>query len=593
MHVVATAGHVDHGKSTLVRALTGTDPDRLAEERRRGLSIALGYAWTTLPGAQQPIAFVDVPGHERFVSTMLAGVGPVPAALLVLAADDPWMPQAEEHLRALDALGVRHAVVAITRSDRADPAPMIAEARSRLAGTGLAAAPVLSVSSLTGAGISALQAALGALTSALPSPDPAAAVRLWVDRRFSMAGAGTVVTGTLPAGRIRAGDRLQIGAAGSTSVRVRSLQSLGEDVVSVTGTARVALRLGTQPAGKLDRGVALVTPGAWWPTTVFDVCLQGPGRPPRAPMLHIGASATLCRLRLLGNAHARITLKAPLPMHVGDRVLVRDPGTRVLWGAEVLDPAPSPFIRRGEATARGHALEHVRPGSLVDQVRRRGPVPAAQLSRMGVPLPAAQVAKLSWVDDWLLTPEQLDQISRQVQQLVTEHRRRHPLETGPSVASAVQELKLPDVRLLEAAVRPPLSLRDGRLVLIDASGRMGDLPAAVQRAVDELAADLAEAPFAAPDAGRLNALGLDHRSLAAAHRAGRLLRLADQVVLLPGADQLAVDVLARLEQPFSASEARQALGTSRRVVLPLLERLDRQGHTLRLPDNRRRIRGPQ
>src|SRR4051812_47340687 len=180
MHVVATAGHVDHGKSALVRTLTGTDPDRLEEEHRRGLSIELGYAWTTLPCVGD-VAFVDVPGHERFVTTMLAGVGPVPAVLLVVAADDPWMPQAAEHLAALDALGVAHGIVAVTRCDLADPGPMLARARDEVDRTSLAGAPCLPVSAATGAGLPELRSALTASVAALDPADPDGDVRLWVD----------------------------------------------------------------------------------------------------------------------------------------------------------------------------------------------------------------------------------------------------------------------------------------------------------------------------------------------------------------------------------------------------------------------------
>ncbi|WP_416955009.1 L-seryl-tRNA(Sec) selenium transferase [Nocardioides sp. T5] len=225
MHVVATAGHVDHGKSTLVRALTGTDPDRLAEERRRGLTIEPGYAWTSWPdgGDVGDVAFVDVPGHERFLTTMLAGIGPVPAALLVVAADDPWMPQAAEHLAALDALGVGHGVVAVTRSDLADPAPAMARAAAEVSRTSLAGAPVVAVSARTGAGLDDLRAALTTMLAALPAPAADVDVRLWVDRRFTVRGAGTVVTATLPAGTVRVGDTL---ADGERLVRVRGLQAL-------------------------------------------------------------------------------------------------------------------------------------------------------------------------------------------------------------------------------------------------------------------------------------------------------------------------------------------------------------------------------
>src|SRR5215213_1061521 len=197
MAVVATAGHVDHGKSTLVRALTGQDPDRLEEEHRRGLSIELGYCWTELDGVRD-VAFVDVPGHERFLSTTLSGLGPVPAVMLVVAADDPWMPQAAEHLAAIDALGIRHGVLAVTRADLADPAPALARARAEVDRTSLAGCPGVVVSGRTGAGLTDLRAALAAALASVPGA-PDADVRLWVDRVFTMAGAGTVVTGTLQA----------------------------------------------------------------------------------------------------------------------------------------------------------------------------------------------------------------------------------------------------------------------------------------------------------------------------------------------------------------------------------------------------------
>src|SRR5689334_8005713 len=208
MHVVATAGHVDHGKSTLVRALTGMEPDRWAEERRRGMTIDLGFAWTTLDSGVE-VAFVDVPGHERFVTTMLAGLGPVPAVLLAVAADEGWMPQSAEHVDALTALGVRHGLLVVTRSDLMEPELARDEARAHLAGTPLADIPAVCVSARTGQGMDALRAALDGLAAALPVPDPRADVRLWVDRGFTIRGAGTVVTGTLAAGRIRVDDELE------------------------------------------------------------------------------------------------------------------------------------------------------------------------------------------------------------------------------------------------------------------------------------------------------------------------------------------------------------------------------------------------
>ncbi|HSK62140.1 MAG TPA: GTP-binding protein, partial [Actinomycetospora sp.] len=227
MRVVATAGHVDHGKSTLVRALTGMEPDRWAEERRRGMTIDLGFAWTTLPGLDEAVAFVDVPGHERFVTQMLAGVGPVPATMFVVAADSGWMPQSTEHLDALDALGVRNGLLVVTRSDLADPELARDEALEHLAESSLGRLPAVCVSGTTGLGLDELRSALVGLVAGLPAPDRDADVRLWVDRAFTVRGAGTVVTGTLGAGTVRVGDEL---ALGDRSVVVRGMQALGESV---------------------------------------------------------------------------------------------------------------------------------------------------------------------------------------------------------------------------------------------------------------------------------------------------------------------------------------------------------------------------
>ena len=209
MHVVVTAGHVDHGKSALIRALTGMEPDRWAEERRRGMTIDLGFGWLTLPSGDQ-LAFVDVPGHERFVTNMLAGAGPVPAVLFVVAADEGWMPQSAEHLAVVSALGIQRGLLVVTKSDLADPAPAITEATAQIGQTALGQLPAVAVSSVTGAGLPELVAALDELCRSLPEPDPGAPVRIWIDRTFSMTGSGTVVTGTLTAGTVHRNDELVI-----------------------------------------------------------------------------------------------------------------------------------------------------------------------------------------------------------------------------------------------------------------------------------------------------------------------------------------------------------------------------------------------
>ncbi|WNB86900.1 GTP-binding protein [Cellulomonas sp. ATA003] len=428
MHVVATAGHVDHGKSALVRALTGTEPDRLAEERRRGLSIQLGYAWTSLPGAGD-VAFVDVPGHERFVTTMLAGVGPVPAVLFVVAADDPWMPQAAEHLAALDALHVRHAVVAVSRSDLADPGPAVAQVGAELERTSLRGSPVVPVSSLTGAGLGDLRTRLVDMVGGVPPADPHADVRLWVDRRFTISGAGTVVTGTLPAGTIAVGDRLSTGA-GTGTVRVRGVQTLGRTVESVSGVARVALNLSGQ-VDDVGRAGSLTTPGAHRWTDVVDVRVTGEmARLPLRPMLHVGALSMATGCRPLAGDLVRLTLERPLPLRVGDRALLRDPGSRQVWGLQVLDPVPPPLLRRGAADDRARALRSASGApDLVAEVRRRELVDVDTLRQIGVP-DSSRSGDVIRAGRWLMSPARAELAAEQVRRTLTDHDRDRPLDRG-------------------------------------------------------------------------------------------------------------------------------------------------------------------
>src|SRR5699024_8352887 len=381
--VVATAGHVDHGKSTLVRALTGMDPDRLQAERERGLTIELGFTWADFAGTT--IAFVDVPGHEKFITPRRRGAGSVPLAVSAVAGDDPWRPQAGEHLAALAAVGTREAIFAITRCDLADPGAALDRVREEIAGTSLAGARVLPVSAVTGEGMAPLREALADLGAAAPQADVAADVRVWIDRRFTVAGAGTVVTGTLPAGVIAAGAELR-GPGGS--VRVRSLESLNAPRDRVTGSTRVALNL-TGAVEGLGRGDALWQPGAWHLTDVVDVrLLTGAGRVPRTPMWHIGSRATQVRMQLLDGSHARLALPDPVPLRQGDRTVLRDPGDRRLWGALVVDPDPAPLrslarrsgLRPRLARARELRARGAEP-DLEVEVRARGVVHRDTLRR--------------------------------------------------------------------------------------------------------------------------------------------------------------------------------------------------------------------
>ena len=585
MYVVATAGHVDHGKSTLVRALTGMEPDRWAEERRRGLTIDLGFAWTELaPGVT--VAFVDVPGHERFVPNMLAGVGPVPAVLFVVAADEGWMPQSAEHLAALHALDVRHGLCVIARSDLADPEPARRQALAEIGRTSLREVEAVAVSASAGIGMPELRAALGRLLVRLPRPDLDAPVRLWIDRSFSIKGSGTVVTGTLAAGRLRVGDELEVAFLGRTA-RIRALQSLGHPMSEVDSVARVAVNLRGVERQELRRGGALLTPHRFHESDMIDVRVDGDpvASLPRSVMLHVGSAAVSARVRPLGTDTARLRLARPLPLRIGDRGLLRNPGEhRISGGTTVLDVAVPKLTQRRAAAARAEILAgldgQADEGS---ELRRRGIARRADLERMGVTVTSHPVA-----GDWLVEATVWARLRSALPRFVAGWHRDHPLEPGPPVDVVRQALHLPDRSLVHALLAPPLTARAGRVVRAD---QQATLPAPVARALEKIRADLAAKPFAAPPAERLTALGLGPRELAAAERVGALVQLADGVVLLPGRIQDAAAALGALPQPFTVSEARKALDTTRRVAVPLLELLDRQGLTQRLPDDRRRIQG--
>jgi selenocysteine-specific elongation factor len=675
---------------------------------------------STAGSAGEKLAFVDVPGHERFVPNMLAGLGPVPAVMFVVAADGGWMPQSAEHLAAVDALGVRHGLLVVTRADLADPAPATRQALAEIAQTSLGAVEAIPVSAVTGQGLDELRAALARLASrlardstsapsghstassgaiAVPSATrssvPSAtvpsgvataaapsAVRLWIDRSFTIKGAGTVVTGTLPAGTVRNGQELLL-TPSLQPVRVRGLQALGEPADQVTGVARVALNLRGVPADLPARGMALIEPGRWTLATELDVRITptaadpNPKFPPEL-LLHIGAARTHARLRILGTSarltgdagrdrpaaggaprpeiYARIRLRDSLPLHVGDRVLLRDPGAAglAIYGATVLDPAPPPLARRGAGAAAVRELS-AWPDvpAAADLLRRHKLLRVPHLVASGLTdLPAAVAT------DWLADPAHWAALRAKLPAVVADFCTADPLAPGMPTEAARAALKLPGRELVTALAGPDI-VQDGGYLRIftrhaeddgsalapaarsarsgqpdpsaqvgpatrtiptspDASSSTGaltspgasttstgptatvgpgatnsaggrlppDIAAAVQTVLDDLASE----PFAAPDTERLRALGLDAKALAAAARAGLLLRVADLVVLAPGAAEQAAELLAGLDQPFTTSQARQALRTSRRVAIPLLEYLDRARITERLPSDLRRLR---
>lgn len=604
MRVVATAGHVDHGKSTLVRALTGTDPDRWAEEHDRGLTIDLGFAHTQLASGET-VAFVDVPGHQRFIANMLAGIGPAPAVLFVVAADEGWRAQSTEHLAAIDALGLSHGLLVITRSDLADPAAAGDRAREHLQGTSLEGIPAVAVSAVTGQGIDELRTQLDALCASLPAPDLTGRARLWVDRAFSMKGAGTVVTGTLEAGTLRTGDRVTVLGR---EVGVRRLQSLGEDVPKAQAVARVAINLRGLSADGVGRGDVVLT-GAWHRTTVVDARVPNDVELPERLMMHVGTAAQEARVRPLGAGSVRLTWAVPLPLQVGDRLVLRDPGRQqVLAGAVVLDVDPPDLMRRGAAKARAAWLVDA-PEKLdvVREVTRRGAVDLTTLRGLGAPdLPATELAlpqrtqlhsaqsppvpasspAIRAVGDWLIAEPQWRTWSEKLTRVVTEHARRHPLQARMPQQAAATRVGLPDVALLSALARTAgLTVADGHVA---PPGAVADLGPA-EPGLRELEQRLAASPFRAPERDELHALALGVPEIAAAVRLGRLIDLGDQIVLAPKAPALAMRELSRLSQPFTTSQARQALDTTRRVVIPLLEYLDRKGWTRRLDGTLREV----
>lgn len=610
---LATAGHVDHGKSTLVRALTGRDPDRLSEERDRGLTIELGYAWARLPGGAE-IAFVDVPGHQRFVGTMLSGLGPAPAVVFVVAADQGWQAQSSEHLAAVQALGITDGLLVITRCDLADDdriAAVRGEAGRRLAGAGLDV-PAVEVSAAKGVGLDDVRIALADLAARLPEPDAGAAVRLWCDRAFSVSGAGTVVTGTLGAGTVRTGDRLLLLDHGATrEVTVRGLHSQDEARESVGPVSRTAVNL--RRVDGVGRSAVLLTPDAWELAPTVDVrltevpttaqhpsVLQGSKggrgaqgtrdlnkmRVPEQATLHVGSVDVAVHVRPLGDDLARLSASGDLPWRVDDRAILRDPGSRRLWAVRVLDVDPLPLTRRGAAARRAEALTG---GDLAStRLRSRSVDRLATLARLGLSAPSTVVRQ----GDWLLDPAAVETWRDRLVEAVRAHHAADALSAGMPVAEAARALDLPDH--LPSAVGPDLvrglvegtdlTITDGRVLDPTVTG-LGPAEAGVA-ALEER---LREAPFVAPERGDLDDLGLGPAELAAAARLGRLLRLPDDVVLLPSGPAQAMRLLAGLEQPFTLSAARQALGTTRRVAVPLLEHLDSRGWTRRVDGSLREV----
>jgi selenocysteine-specific elongation factor len=632
-HVIGTAGHVDHGKSALVRALTGTDPDRLAEEKARGLTIDLGFAWTTLPSGRE-VGFVDVPGHERFVHNMLAGVGGVGCALFVVDASEGWRPQSAEHLAILDLLAIPSGVVALTKVDLVDQATRdraAAEVRDRLRGTTLAGSAVVPTAAPSGLGVDALAAALDAALDRLPEPPDRGRPRVPVDRVFTMRGSGTVVTGTLSGGSLRADGEAELLPSGRR-VRVRGLQGHGRPLGVAAPARRVAVNLAGVATGQVDRGDMLVLAGQWAATGTVDCrlrCLAGAPAPLRgrgAYLVYAGAAETAARLQPLdvaevppgADALVRLHLERPMVLDAFEPVVLRDSGRdETVGGGLVLDPFPPAAVRGTAARVRRteelEAREAAGREGLPERVlAERAVVPLSDLPRLAAiapgRLPAALAAAGAGVPEggvvrsrtlaW--TREAWEAAGAAVLEAVEERHRDDPSASGlpaqaaraaasrpadparpgwpASAGTEVVEALLADGRLVADG---PTLRRPGHGVRLDPAQRA--LRARVEAA-------LAEAGVGLLGDAALAELGADRRSTALLVRLGVLVAVAPGGYLGRSTLEAAVATLRRSfsdGRPFAATEAKEALGTTRRTAIPLLEHLDRTGVTVRQGDLRR------
>lgn len=586
MPVVGTAGHVDHGKSTLTEALSGRDPDRWKEEKDRGLTIDLGFAWTTLEGIE--VSFVDVPGHERYSKNMLAGIEAIDVALLVVAADEGWMPQSEEHLAVLDLLDVDRAVVALTKIDRVD-ADLVElatlEIEEHLQATSLANAPIVGVSAVSGEGLAALRTALVSALQAL-APPAAGRARMWIDRVFSAVGAGTIVTGTLLGGGVAVDDRLRA-FPGDVDARVRGIQSHETTLDRVEPHRRVALNLGGVAPSDVERGSMLGRPGEWRTTDRVLATIR-PARyvdeiPNRgAYHLHTGSGAWPVRLRAIDDGVAILDLPTSLPLMMGDRFILRDTGRRlVVGGGRVLDPAPGrPRRLRPHIPMLTDSLDmdpNTRAAALLE-ARSRASLSALDADSGGGIPPDAIVT-----GDLAMTRPAAEHLTNVLFGLVEDYHRDHPLRSGLSTAEAASRLGVELETLALLVGRDERVEFDGAAVR--ATSFTGVRTPGQQDAWERARARLLDAgPASAP---RSEELDLDPELIHALVREGELVRISGDFVFLPTHVDDLLTALRSFGDPFTVSEFRDRTGLSRKYAVPFLEWSDRTGHTVRQGDARR------
>ena len=632
--VLGTAGHIDHGKSSLVLALTGTDPDRLAEEKQRGITIELGFAQLSLADGTQ-LGVVDVPGHERFVRQMIAGSSGIDLALLCIAADDGVMPQTEEHLAVLELLGIRTCVVALTKIDLVDEEWalfMADEVQGRLANTPYADAPIVAVSSRTGAGLPELQAALSSAARTTRRAKAGSRLRLPVDRVFSIKGAGTVITGTLWSGTAQAGDEVEVLPSGKRT-RVRGVQVHGAPVERAEAGHRVALNLNAVSTDDVRPGDFLAAPGAASATDRFDAYLTYLGVPGKGKPLLSGARVHVAhgtrevtgRVLLMDGhadlaagerAYAQIRLDEPLPVAWRDRFVLRSYSpVHVIGGGEVLRARP----RRTTTLAPGalDLLEALRADDEAAVARTAFALAAA-------PVTAAELAAASGLDEAAATreldaladraqavrldggagrsaryaaPSVLQKSRAAIENALLKFHAENPAANGIA-KDALRQRCLPrleagsfDALLDDAVSRGVAVMGDGAVSHPKAGAGARKLE---EQAAAQLAARLADAAGAPPAVSDLIAAsGLDatlaHRALGVLEKQGRVRRISTDfcfdTAALAAFEQAVRNRLAA--GPATATELKEAMGTSRKYAIPLLEHFDAQGVTRRDGDVRR------
>ncbi len=639
MRVIGTAGHVDHGKSTLVQALTGTHPDRLKEEREREMTIDLGFAWLTLPRSDllpegEEVGIVDVPGHRDFIENMLAGVGGIDAALFVVAADEGVMPQTREHLSILNILQIEAGVVALTKTDLAPDAEWIElvseDIRGILRGTALEKAPLVPVSARTGQGIPDLLRALAVCLAQRPARFDLGRPRLPVDRVFTISGFGTVVTGTLSDGTLRAGDEVEVVGAAREKLfgRVRGLQSHKRKEDYAVPGSRTAVNISGLDVNDIQRGCVIAHPGDYQATRRLDVrfTLLPDAAQPLAHntqvKLYVGAAEQVARVRLLGSetlapgqaGWLQLELEGPVAAARGDHYILRRPSPgETLGGGVILDPYPrfrhkrfapetlqylealtagSPaevlfqaLLRAGAAPLQdvlGRAgLEAAAAHEALDELRASGRLVALEPESEGVPLlRSALVASRGF---W----QNLNQ--RLVQEIENYHA-AFPLRRGIGREELKSKTKL-SARVLNAVLRNQVSqgVLEEAGPLVWRSGHQIRFSPQQQRQVDALLARFAAAPYAPPTVKDCLA-EVKEDVYNALVETGELAPVPPDVVFRrKDFEQMVADVRRMIQQngPISAAQVRDHFNTSRRYVLALLEYLDLQGVTVREGDLRR------